>query len=301
MDKKQKYEKILSTPKISELIPTYDAKTILKKLYGKNILCFVKTITKEMSHCDLTFLYKNLSSIKISNSNFIFNIISPRFKTVASYSVVRNKIFIKNENSIYHELFHLASSYYSREKETIFTGFKQTNGNNSIGTGINEGYTELLSERYFKDEKDNLSYPFNVIIVKSLENIIGKEKMEQLYMKADLYNLIQELKKYNNHEKSVIDFIKNVDFICDNVDISKWLSKKQRKLSIYKINSVLTFLINSFTFKAYNISANERLDTLKNNIMSLVKDGEEYSLEKYPSLKTALIQLNELEMVKRKV
>lgn len=182
-----------------------------------------------MFHCDLSFLYRNLSNVKISKSNFNISKLNPLFSTVATYDTIRNKIATQDEKSIYHELFHLSSSYYAKDKNTIFTGFRQRNAVHSIGKGINEGYTELLCERYFNDKDINSAYYFGKIIVKSLENIVEKEKMENLYMQADLYNLINELKKYNNEEEDIITFIKDLDYICDNIDISNILSKKRNK------------------------------------------------------------------------
>ena len=75
----------------------------------------------------------------------------------------------------------------------IYSGLSEQN----IGIGLNEGYTELLAKRYF-DKSNNNGYIFETQIAKLLELIIGQEKMESYYFNANLYGLIEELRKYNN-------------------------------------------------------------------------------------------------------
>ena len=76
------------------------------------------------------------------------------------------------EKNIYHELFHMASSKFIN-KFKIYCGFRQ----NNIGRAINEGYTELLTYRYFSlDNSSSYTYEYLKIIVENLENIQMKNK-----------------------------------------------------------------------------------------------------------------------------
>lgn len=105
----------------------------------------------------------------------------------------------------------------SIQKKGVFSGFSQsyfdkdTNKKISFGSGINEGYTEYLTKRYFARYIQNSNYKDLVSFVREIEKIIGYEKMEKLYFHADLKGLILELSKYISEEE-IMKFINNVDF-----------------------------------------------------------------------------------------
>lgn len=70
----------------------------------------------------------------------------------------------------------MASSVFNSESNIGYVGFKQSHYNSdsrfNIGKGINEGYTQLLTLRYFgKKHKMTLAYKFEVSIVEKLEKI----------------------------------------------------------------------------------------------------------------------------------
>lgn len=70
----------------------------------------------------------------------------------------------------------MASSAFNSESNIGYVGFKQSHYNSdsrfNIGKGINEGYTQLLTLRYFgKKHKMTLAYKFEVSIVEKLEKI----------------------------------------------------------------------------------------------------------------------------------
>lgn len=67
--------------------------------------------------------------------------------TIGGYDFINRTINLYNEVStttIYHELFHVSSSYYDKQKEIVFSGFHHHSKEKDIGRGLNEGYTELL-------------------------------------------------------------------------------------------------------------------------------------------------------------
>ena len=124
----------------------------------------------------------------------------------------------------------MSSSCYRGEIE--YSGFHQfslKSGLFNLGEGINEGYTELLRHRYFITENDGFeSYTYEIDTADKIEKITGKEKMESLYLNADLPGLIQELKQFSS-EEAIIKFISDVDFIFKNLDEknSNYLKKEQ--------------------------------------------------------------------------
>lgn len=172
------------------------------------------------------------------------------------------------EEALYHELLHAASS---KENDGIyFTGFRQYPP--VIGMSINEGYTELLNQRYFqKDKKDKLiTYPYEVAVAKIVELIVGKEKMTSLYFNSDLKGLVEELSKYQSIDK-IKKFISNLDTIY-KISETKLLSDKQALL-LHLENNVTIFLEETFYNKQINNPNNcENYSEIQKQFLLLLKE-----------------------------
>ena len=123
------------------------------------------------------------------------------------------------ENIIYHELLHAVTSYHHKTKN--YSGFKQLNTKTKkvIGKFLNEGYTELLTQKLF-GPNDNGGYPYEEKVAEIIELIIDQDKMQKLYFNINLEGLINELAKYNNVNK-VKQFILNIDTIDGNASSDK--------------------------------------------------------------------------------
>ena len=133
----------------------------------------------------------------------------------------------------------------------MFCGFYQNSGTYDIGNGINEGYTELLARRYF--EKDSGYYDDEVILASLIEELITKDKMEQLYFYADLKGLITQLNQYAD-KSSVNRFILNFDSYCYKpndktlIDLLNFI-KKAHENKVLKDNKLLN---KDILIKEYN-------------------------------------------------
>lgn len=103
------------------------------------------------------------------------------------------------QETIFHELLHMSSAYLGKNKNAI--GFQQyvhmTANTEHYGHSLNEGYTELLTKRYFNRRgNDRVEYyDEEQKIALKIEKIVGREKMIELYFKADLYGVVEELDK----------------------------------------------------------------------------------------------------------
>ena len=195
---------------------------------------FVSTVSKHFTTEELTLLYRNLSSLTVE-----------RTKDEDRYNILTNTIKISKISNIYHELFHLATAIYTKDSEIC--GFQQYNKtlDDGIGNGLNEGYTELLAERYFgRDDVHNDSYRYEMIVARALEYIIGKDKMKSFYINADLTGLIPELQQITSN-KEIFCILNRLDFICNN--------RYKDKLSYFRQNKVMEYIvyINSFLIMAY--------------------------------------------------
>ncbi len=204
---------------------------------------FENIISNNIDKDDLSNFYRNIKTlvfkIKAFNPNVSF------WTTVTgNYDSKKNKINVyeASDDIIYHELLHMASSFY--QKGIWREGFFLRDSNvKSLGVGLNEGYTELLARRLFNiDSKVCNGYEYQVYIVRLLERIIGKDYMQRYYFNANLPGLIDDLSQYNSQE-DIIKFLHNTDYILNVLD----------KAAVFRKNQVCSILtkINEFLSKTY--------------------------------------------------
>ena len=183
---------------------------LISMKFGELFSRFTDVILSKFYYVNLTNFYNNLNEIRIDlydsrtrNKYFHRGIFG-------YYDVKKNAIKLDEDYVsviIFHELFHMASSVYLNGN--YYSGFRQYSSDDytSIGKGLNEGYTQLLTERYFGHNDDfSKVYEYETFIAGKLEEIVGKFKMQELYLSANLYGLIKELNKYVSYEE-IINFI----------------------------------------------------------------------------------------------
>lgn len=181
--------------------------------YKKEILQFISTLEKE-ENINLTVFYNNLKTLTIENED-----LNKKEKlkdklnhgtTIAYYLSSFDKINLIGKCSkydLFHELFHVASSKYLYRKRLVCSGIMQysTDGSINVGRYINEGYTELLCDRFFKNFNSEC-YLDEKKIASALEELVGKENMYNYYFNIDIEGLIKNLKKYSN-ELNILVFL----------------------------------------------------------------------------------------------
>ena len=165
----------------------------------KEIDKFLNVLENNFNRESLAFFFRNIKSLDFKEMAEKEN-----DDTLGVYNVIQNNIRLlkeDNNNTLFHELFHMASSYRDEENKISYCGFHQTKKNYDLGRGINEGYTELLANRY-SDYNSHYCYYCEKKYAKIIEDIIGKELMQNLYLQANLKGLITELTKYQTTENS---------------------------------------------------------------------------------------------------
>lgn len=211
------------------------------KEYDKSYEYLLTEETKEIGYYIIEF-YKVL--LQIGNekyiNNFLENIKTLKvkkvsienkrtiFSTVAQYFPSKNLIEYTEKYlfMIFHELFHLASCNYKENK----VGLKKiVDNNNSYGKGCNEGYTTLLTKRYFPNEF--ISYLFLPEIFVTIENALGVQKMSSFYFDENPDNFYDEFEKYLSSEE-VNNFIENTDFLL--LSMIKDVNTPFKRKKIYK-------------------------------------------------------------------
>lgn len=195
---------------------------------------FLKVMLSIFKEEDLPLLFSNLKTLsvkkyKLNDYIFLKNFDAYYSSNVNTITIHKNKL-----NVIYHELFHMASSFYNKDNQMIFTGFEQNNlFKKGIGKALNEGYTQILTERYFSEKLENV-YNIEKSFAQVIEMIVGKEKMQSLYFRADLPGLINEFQNYCNNDE-IIKLLNDLDI----------LSKYSNKEKIKNVNDP-QILINSY-------------------------------------------------------
>lgn len=237
--KKIKKSGVLKTPINCNDVRHLSLEECLK--FGDNneiIKDFYTILEQKLGHCDLSAFYTNMGTLRIKSSNdsFLFKLLDALTgtRTGGAYLPKHNSIHVDDEpfgrNSLKrhiltHELLHMASS--RRDNDFIYSGFHIQGKKMDIGSGINEGYTELLNGRYFAAARTNDSYYDLQMLAVGIEDIVGQENMEEMYFSNDLSGLIESIAKYSSKDEA-IELIAKMDSLMKRN--TRTNSSKSRKL-----------------------------------------------------------------------
>jgi len=213
-----------------------DYEELLYGRFGKYTYNFAKTLNSQLPAKDLRIMESNIRDIKIKR-NFINSIYMNAHGILQFYDPIPNLISTNYNNNktkgIYHELFHMASCNFDSLRNKIYCGFMYDDIAHEfeIGRSLNEGYTELLANRYFGKDISNSSKPyrFSQVYAEKIERIIGQEEMTHLYLNHDLVGLIADLEKYAK-EDSIFNFLGQTDYL-----ISERIGKRNNPIRILGI------------------------------------------------------------------
>lgn len=118
----------------------------------------------------------------------------------------------------------MSTNFVDQDKENVYNGFSQSKfeTNESIEDGLNEGYTEYMVAKYYGSDHLSSSPQYALLtgVVTNIEDVIGKDKMENFYLTANLKGLVDELTKYIGHDETM-KFISSTDYLYKNVNHSK--------------------------------------------------------------------------------
>ena len=109
-----------------------------KEKYKEMVSNFEKVLKENFPKELLSTFYNNINDASINKKSIFL------LDRYAGLYHSDNNIDLVLDRAIYHELFHLASS----------NGISQNVGflTDDVGRGLNEGYTQLMTERYFPGE-----------------------------------------------------------------------------------------------------------------------------------------------------
>lgn len=179
---------------------------LAKKRFSAVLSYYIKKM-EQVPNVDLSYLYNNLKTLKIETKRNRRK--SLKEDAVAYYVISKNTMYVYDVGSIHHELMHIASSICHEDR--IYTGFQQSikigNRYYTVGRGLNEGFTDVLANRYFGKEIDG--YVEEAKFASWFESVIG-DKMTEYYFKADLVNLLDEASQYVELDQ-VDDLLENIN------------------------------------------------------------------------------------------
>ncbi len=286
---------VVMPPELINNHVNFDADKIAATQFKDSISKFAEVMIKNFSPKDLVAFYNNINNLKVSAKKSI--------NEMGVYRGDLNRIIINpnnaSNNTTFHELFHMSSSIY--KDHVIYYGFSQCQTKPNIikiGIGLNEGYTELLTKRYFGDDngKARNPYIYQTVISSLIEEIVGKEKMESLYLNANLRGLIDEMKQYIS-EDEIMKFISSMDFITSYMYDKKIGSSKNDMIN-NSLKAISRFLIICYSKKII-----QDPDTYEDKMVKFIAklsinptiNGHQYEAITNEVVSSALGELSELK------
>lgn len=280
--------------------------------YDEDIANFIRKFEKNLKEnfkgVNLSLFYNNMNTLNVKKLNSADELdiklvefgdkdSHPSIDYGAAYNNKMNEVFYFkiSDEELGHEFFHVASSIIIGDK--WYSGFMQEipvegkkNTYKCIGKGLMEGYTQILTERYCMTNYSN-AYLFTKFFVGRLEEIIGQDVMERLYLQADLDGLVKELEKYNTRDNIisfiyVLDKVTNFYLVYENCDLEgKKIVQYYYALAFkYMRDFLFASLINKINIEKNNCDAN--VGDLKKLMIKFIDnfwidcsfDGKLYSL-----------------------
>ena len=273
----KRYCKIKDTKKRKD---TPFPKEKVDKLTDKELREIVNKIENSFNQKDLNNFHYNIKNLKVRVHDNLDKIAEQPIVGVVEgcYDLRKNQIDMlkerQMENTLSHEVIHLASTRKIGLLRNPHTGFlRQHMLESTIGIGLNEGYTEYLTNSLFKTNGYR-SYIFEQIVARSIEDIVGKEEMRSLYLNSDLKGLYDKLSKYYSKEE-IDHLLISLDNTCRFGDVnSSEESLRNLKYRSYEYISTLLHkgLLLKMNEESFSGNSIRRYFTDLNNVI----EGIEY-------------------------
>jgi len=288
---------------------------------------FIKTLEDNISKHNLTTMYNNLSTLKIEHKHILIKLISgivTDYLMTGGYFLSENSINILPINNkfiitkyigismeeyiinLYHELLHMSSTIIDENNKIAYSGFYQTNKDDSeeIGFALDDAYTDILLYRLFNVSDKHISYQYEIEVTKILEEIVSEYLMINLYFNANLYELVSILERYHN-KKNIINFIIDLD----EINVLQEHSKKN-KSSIFRCHHrIMNFitelyfnklkediLFNNLNKEEYLNKINNYLNIINNQYFILGLEEDKSKSAGYKNLLQKIKELNEITL-----
>ena len=273
-----KHTDIVGQPALVMAKPEIDYSRIKNRKAAKIVEEFIGVLSNHFPPEVLDNFYRNINNTKLVKK-FFHRLVQDNGGFYDPEQKGGPMIQVEDYCNLYHELFHLASSILLGN--IFISGFqqdvtKEDGKRTTIGSALNEGYTEVMSRRYFGSRHAMLkdAYVPQRIISERLEDIIGREKMEVFYLSGNLSGLIEELKKYASVEE-IMSFLYAMDLTLSSHEFSDEDYEKNQGL----LKVINAFLVKTFdkkqTMRVANgeITDEERADESKKFVRGIITEA----------------------------
>ncbi len=232
LKRNSKYNKrLIKNFKINKNSNLQELKEKINKDKVKILLPYLEELEKNTSQDNLYRVYENLKDIKVKRNMLILLSAS-----AGTYDSSSNTIEYVLKSSLGHEFLHLASSYYNEKSGLDLSGFEQYSYVDKvlIGTGLNEGYTELLATRLYNHDKVS-THKNEVKIARLFEFFFDdKKEMEKYYFNHDLPGFINYMIQFEEKGK-IIKLLLDIDTLYRLIEPMKTYYSVKIQLQLYKI------------------------------------------------------------------
>lgn len=219
----------------------------------------VSILEKETSKKNLNNVYRNIKNLSLNKNTMLYLI-----GWNGSYNVKNNEIKYSSNISIPHEFMHMSSAFFDEKTNTTYDGFLVSNKNGRVGVGLNEGYTELLAARKFRNGKVK-AYKKEVKLASIIEKFFYKNNdMEDYYFNHDIPGFMFYMSQYASHEE-LKELIKDIDLMTDT---NKFLSSSPNYYYLKCLNR-----LNNMS-KSTNLSPKQ-----KEEISSMINENKVMNLK----------------------
>lgn len=271
-------------------------KRILKEKF-EVLRPYVEKLQDYTSEENLKAAYRNLENLTLQKEKFSSK------DSYGSYSARNNKLTYRLNNALGHEFLHMASSYYDPVSEESHYGFQQWKGNTTdnenedsscvIGSGLNEGYTQLLAYRIYGEEI--IVYKKETILARLFELFFDHPKeMESYYFNHNLPGLIKPMKEYASREE-IIEIIQAID----KINVYSNYRHSQNVVPTYEFIRIQMKLYNMFRAKNKDPEKLKKFEEIisENKIASILLKKQKIKLQREYQKGTPIFPIEKQEKV----
>lgn len=221
---------VLPRKSLNEILMCYEGKFPLElEDIFKEFVDYVEPVNLE--HC-----LRNIGTVKV---NLLQND-KHNCGVNGDYNPKNNSInlYRNNKSTLCHEFLHMASSSINLPYSSGFSVFKcdyLEKKADKFGSGLNEGYTELLNLRIFGGDKDICSYNNNVKIVRLIECFFDDYRdMEYAYFHNDIDAVYKAFFKYGTRAEYFM-IMNELDLYASSCMFSDMFYSLKTQLKLYEI------------------------------------------------------------------
>jgi hypothetical protein len=197
--------------KLTDIKKALDNNKLLNMGVKDDIYNLISILVDKMPMVNLDNLYIKLKDLNIKDSNLTDDIMQYRVQDNTIYvdsNKLNNGIDVKH--LLMHNLLNVATTVESNNMYCC--GFSVSNDkNNSFLTGLNKGYTEVLTNYLVGDESIITSYVDEQVAFNLLTKIVPIDVFNQAYFSNNASHILTSLSEKNIPNNEIKDLINKID------------------------------------------------------------------------------------------